>query len=85
MWGFPTIESIFQDLRYGARSLRRSPIFTAVAVLSIAGGLAAGTGIFAFTNAVIFRPSPSGTARVCIGFSSVIGAAHAGYPAPVAA
>src|SRR5688500_7734728 len=48
--------SILQDLRYGARVLRRAPIFTAVAVLSIAGALAAGTGVFAFMNAVMFRP-----------------------------
>src|SRR5688572_3258591 len=55
MWGFPRVESVVQDVRYGLRALRRSPVFTAVAVLSIAGGLAAGTGIFAVMNAVIYR------------------------------
>ena len=50
-----SVESIFQDAKYGLRSLRRSPVFTAVAVLSIAGGLTAGTGIFAIMNAVIYR------------------------------
>src|SRR5688572_18988476 len=55
MWGFPRAESVVQDVKYGLRSLRRSPVFTAVAVLSIAGGLAAGTGIFAVMNAVIYR------------------------------
>src|SRR5688500_860861 len=55
MWGFPRAESVVQDVRYGLRALRRSPVFTAVAVLSIAGGLAAGTAIFAIMNAVIYR------------------------------
>src|SRR5687767_14064137 len=55
MWGFPRLESVVQDLRYGLRALRRSPVFTTVAVLSIAGGLAAGTGIFAIMNAVVYR------------------------------
>src|SRR5688500_15225579 len=56
MWGFPRAESVVQDVRYGLRALRRSPVFTAVAVLSIAGGLAAGTAIFAITNALVYRP-----------------------------
>lgn len=56
VWGFPSLESVWQDVRYGARSLRRSPLFTAVAVLSIGGGLAAGTAVFATMNAVLFRP-----------------------------
>jgi len=47
---------IWMDVRYGARLLRRSPIFAMVAVLSIAGGLAVGTAIFAFTNALLYRP-----------------------------
>jgi putative ABC transport system permease protein len=47
---------MLQDLRYGLRALRRSPVFTAVAVVSIAGGLTAATVAFAFMNAVLFRP-----------------------------
>lgn len=63
MWGFPAVDSVLQDLRYGARVLRRSPMFTVVAVLSIAGGLAAGTGIFAVMNAVVFRPLGMGDGK----------------------
>ena len=48
--------SVLQDFRYGTRLLRRSPIFAAVAVLSIAGALTAGTAVFAFMNAVMYRP-----------------------------
>src|SRR3954468_21438785 len=33
VWGFPTLDSIVQDLHYGVRLLRRSPVFTAIAVL----------------------------------------------------
>lgn len=55
IWGFPMLESIWQDVRYGARSLARAPLFTGVAVLSIAGGLGAGTAVFAAMNAVFFR------------------------------
>ena len=54
--GFPALESIVQDLRYGARLLWRAPLFTTVAVLSIAFGLTAATGIFAVTNAFVLRP-----------------------------
>src|SRR5262245_59897986 len=48
--------TILHDLKYGARLLLRSPIFTLVAVLSIGIGFAAGTGIFAFMNSLILRP-----------------------------
>lgn len=54
------LDSILQDVRYGARSLRRSPGFTVVAVLSIAGGLAAGTAIFAAVNGFALRPIGGG-------------------------
>jgi putative ABC transport system permease protein len=55
-WSFPVMQSILQDIRYGARLLRRSPFFTLVAVTSIAFGLGGGLIIFAIANAFIFRP-----------------------------
>jgi predicted permease len=46
------------DVRYGARLLRRSPGFTAVAVGSLALGIAGATAVFTLLNAIVLRPLP---------------------------
>ncbi len=58
VWCWPSLESLFADVRYALRTLRKSPGFTATAIVTLALGIGANTAIFMLLDAIRLRSLP---------------------------
>src|SRR5260370_42129192 len=58
MWTWTLWEQLVQDIRYGLRTMAANPLFTAMAVLSLALGIGADTAIYSFMYAILLRAQP---------------------------
>ncbi len=57
-WGWGAVERLIQDVRYGCRTLRGTPVVSAVAILSLALGIGANTAVFSVLDALVLRSLP---------------------------
>lgn len=57
-WGWTWIDQLRQDLRYGLRMLRKSPVFTLVVVMTLGLGIGATTAVFSVVDRILFRTLP---------------------------
>src|SRR5688572_21629095 len=58
MWGWTAVERMKQDVQYALRTLRRSPGFTAAAIVCLALGIGGNTATFSLADALLLRPLP---------------------------
>ncbi len=75
-WGWLWLEQMSQDIRYATRTLRKSPGFTLVAILTLALGIGVTTAVLSIIDPVLFRPLPYANANRLVS----VGIKHAAEP-----
>src|SRR5271170_3329755 len=74
VWQWPRLESVWADAKFAVRQLRKSPAFAATAVLTLALGIGANTGIFTLMHALLLKrlpvPDPDGIVRIALDIDS---------------
>jgi len=61
-WGWKWLEDLTVDLRFGVRMLRKNPVLTLVAILTLALGIGANTAIFTLLYGLVLRSLPAANA-----------------------
>ncbi|MGH9163736.1 MAG: ADOP family duplicated permease [Vicinamibacteraceae bacterium] len=80
VWAWQWLEQLVEDSRYTIRTLRRSPGYAAVAVLTLALGIGANTAIFSVVYTVLLRPLPYASPEELVTISSHIAQTEARFP-----
>jgi predicted permease len=85
LWQFRTLENLLRDVSYSVRSLRNSPGFTVVALLTLALGVGANTTVFSMIDGLLLRPLdvPQSGDLAVLGISQGRPQLQYGFPEPI--
>jgi putative ABC transport system permease protein len=72
-WGFPPLESLLKDIRYGFRGIRRAPAFSLIVILTLALGIGLNTALFSIVHTVLLKPLPYPDAERLVWFGETLG------------
>ena len=79
VWQWTRVESFLSDIRYALRRLVQAPLFSATAILTLALGIGANTGVFTLLHALLLEnlpvPEPNRLVRIALDVHSPLGAA----------